>query len=227
MRNYRTSFGRDNSRPFYSDEAADQMCTDALRLNKLLPDRPERIRIDRLVEKHFKVGIVYEPIGDGVLGFTTFGEAGVISVHIDEPSEKTTAAERRVRSTLAHEAGHGLMHAHLFCTEFSHSRLFDSDSDVSHEKVLCREPRSGYDGRWWELQANMAIGALLMPRELLFDAIEPFLESRGAMGVSFLSESKRVAAIDAMCEVFDVNRPVAKFRIDHFFKSESEKQLTL
>jgi hypothetical protein len=203
------------------------MCFDALRLNDLLPEKPENIRIDRLVEKHFNIGIVYEPIGGGVLGFTAFGETGVVSVHIDESGETGVVAERRIRSTLAHEAGHGLMHAHLFCTEFNHQGLFGNDSDVSKEKVLCREPRSGYGGQWWELQANMAIGALLMPRELLFEALEPFLELQGLLQLPVLRANNRNEAINAMCEVFEVNTPVAKYRIDRFFKESNENQLTL
>lgn len=227
MRTYRSSSGLFSERPFYSPLDVDRMCSDALTQNRLMPSEPGPVRIDRFVEKHFNLAVIYESIGNGVLGFTTFGDRGVESMHIDEPSDKNKVTERRVRSTLAHEAGHGLMHAHLFCPEFGRCSLFGSDPDVSQEKVLCREPRSGYDGRWWELQANMAIGALLMPSELMMIAMEPYLERRGFFQTPVLDDARRVEAISAMCDVFEVNNPVARIRVENFFKVGSENQLTL
>lgn len=227
MRTYRTSTGQFSEWPFYKDDEVDRMCSDALSQNGLMPSEPGPVRIDRFVEKHFNIAVIYEAIGSGVLGFTSFGERGVASMHIDDPNDGNPVSERRVRSTLAHEAGHGLMHAHLFCAEFNRGNLFGGDADVSQEKVLCREPRTGYDGRWWELQANMAIGALLMPRDLLLRAMEPFVERQGMFQTPVLREARRGEAISAMSELFDVNLPVARIRIDGFFKVGAEKQLTL
>lgn len=233
MKTYRSSTGQFSERPFYTDEDVERMCGDALKLNGLMPTQPEKVRIDRFVEKHFKIGISYESlIDDGVLGYTKFGQKGVVSVHIDDPVDRTVSAERRVRSTLAHEAGHGLMHTHLFCTEFNHRGLFGSDPDVSQEKVLCRDgdatsQRSGYAGRWWELQANMAIGALLMPRELLIIAVEPYLEGTGFFQMVSLKEGRREEAVRATSDIFDVNPAVARIRIEKIFKKNNSRQLTL
>lgn len=233
MRTYRSSTGKFSERPFFTDEDVERICSDALRLSELMPAQPEKVRIDRFVEKHFKVGISYESlINEGILGYTTFGPSGVVSVHIDDPVDRTVSAERRVRSTLAHEAGHGLMHPHLFCAEFNHRSLFGNDPDVSQEKVLCRDgdsssQRSGYGGRWWELQANMAIGALLMPRELLTSAMEPYLEGTGFFQRISLNEDRREDAVRAAADIFDVNPAVARIRIEKLFKKNNSRQLTL
>jgi hypothetical protein len=64
---------------------------------------------------------------------------------------------------LAHEAGHGLLHAYLFVLGETPLNLFDRDSQVDH-KILCRDVQGeernsrAYDGRWWEFQANRAMG---------------------------------------------------------------------
>src|SRR5439155_11324491 len=139
------------------------------------------------------------------------------------PNERTVAAERRVNSTLAHEGGHGLMHAHLFLAEFDHKSLFDNDPDVTRKRVLCRNgdgprtgPRRGYDGRWWEWQANRAIGALLMPKDIFLAFMTPFLEESGTFGLPALPNSRREDAVRAAADVFDVNPAVATIRMDSF-----------
>jgi hypothetical protein len=88
--------------------------------------------------------------------------------------EGTAPAERRINTTLAHEAGHCLLHGHLFAMEASPITLFGADAvaNSTGSKILCRDgQRVGfYDGKWWEYQANQAIGALLLPRKLVRQA---------------------------------------------------------
>ena len=40
--------------------------------------------------------------------------------------------------------------------------------------------------RWWEFQANKAMGALLLPKALVGKAREPFLEAQGMLGLPAL-----------------------------------------
>lgn len=235
MKTLRASAGPFAERPYYKDDEIERMCSDALAETGLLPAKPGRVRIDRFIEKRFNVPIIYEELPAKVLGFTEFGSRGVEAVHIAEPpaGERTTAAERRMNSTLAHEAGHGLMHAHLFALDLDHATLFGSDPDVTKTRVLCRDgepsapgrPRRKYDGRWWELQANRAIGMLLMPEELFLAFIEPFLERTGVLKVPTIPAPGRAAATRAGADVFDVNPAAVRVRIDHFFPEGG--QLTL
>lgn len=232
MRTYRTSTGPFSEGVYYTDDEIERICSDALRESGFMPGRPEKVRIERFIEKRFQVSVIYEPLATGVLGFTAFGVNGVASVHVAEASDQSLASERRIHSTLAHEAGHALIHTHLFCLEFDHSGLFANDPDVSKEKVLCRDGDSsrrgaGYDGRWWELQANKAIGALLMPHDLLVAFMDTYVDRRGGVQVPVLPESRREEAVRAASETFDVNPAVARIRIEKFFKNENENQLTL
>jgi hypothetical protein len=144
-----------------------------------MPETPEAVRIDRFVEKHFRISPRYEALPDGVLGYTSFGPSGVISIVIttalDEEGGKVS--ERRIRTTLAHEGGHGLLHTHLFALGEKPPKLFEDGHD--RPEILCRDVHgaphdSRYDGRWWESQANRAIGGLLMPRALVAKAVMPF-----------------------------------------------------
>lgn len=232
MRTYRSSTGPFSEGVYYSDDEIERICSDALRESGFMPDSPGKVRIERFIEKRFNVSVIYEPLATGVLGFTAFGINGVESVHVAEAPDQSEASERRIHSTLAHEAGHALMHTHLFCFEFNHSGLFANDPDVSKEKVLCRDGvntrrNTGYDGRWWELQANKAIGALLMPQDLLVGFMDSYIDRRGIFQVPVLPESRREEAVRAASETFDVNPAVARIRIEKFFKHENENQLTL
>ena len=73
--------------------------------------------IERFVEKQFKAPLRYEDLGPGHLGCTIFNSLGAVEAilvcrMLEE--QNTVPARRRVRSTIAHEAGHGLLHGPLF-----------------------------------------------------------------------------------------------------------------
>ena len=90
--------------------------------------------------------------------------------------------------------------------------------------VTCRA-RSGrgrvYDGRWWEFQANRAMGGLLCPRALVQEALKPFLMPSGSLGGVTLDESRKEGAARALADIFDVNPIVAKIRISELYPAET------
>jgi len=223
MRTYRRSSGPFHEQPYFTDREVDEMCEEALRQTGLLPTSPIQIRIDRFIEKRFGVCPSFDELPEGIVGFTRFGENGVASVHVSRAlaEEGSLAAERRISSTLAHEAGHGLMHAHLFAFQQKNLLLFKDDQDVEPMKVMCRgsegDLRPGYDGSWWEHQANMAIGALLLPASLVDSVVGPFMIERGLLGTRVLDPGRQEDAIQEVAQVFNVNAPVARFRLNRFF----------
>ena len=210
-------------RPHFTDREIDQMCEDALRAAGLLPTSPGPVRIERFIEKHFGVSPVYEDLPAGVLGFTLFSSKGVQSVHIGNSLtvEGTRTSERRLNATLAHEAGHGLMHTYLFAFQGAGLSLFGSDPDVSAAKVLCRDgdrqSRQAYDGRWWELQANKAIGSLLLPRPVLMAVLDAFLTYPDGRGGRTVPEALREDAARALADAFDVNPAVSRIRLSSLY----------
>src|SRR4051812_49146619 len=117
MKTVRAKSGPFQQRPHFSPREIEEMCSAALRGVDLFPCEPGPVRIERFVEKHFRIVPQYDDLPNGVLGFTQFGSRGVEAIVVAktfEHAEMPQSVERRLRTTLAHEAGHGLMHAHLF-----------------------------------------------------------------------------------------------------------------
>jgi len=154
----------------------------------------------------------------------------VVARALDE--EGTKLAERRIRTTLAHEAGHGLLHAHLFALGKQSRPLFGDFTKSNAPKVLCRDiPNSstghsaGYTNRWWEYQANRAIGAFLLPRALVETAIAPNLSAQGKMGLLTLPSGNLDRAIKLLADTFDVNPVVARIRLQEMYPESDQLHL--
>ena len=235
MKSFRTNTGPFCERPHFESGEIDRMCVDELRKAGCLPAIPEPIRIDRFIEKRFHVVPEYDDLPDGVLGYTKFSKSGVEAIVVSKAldSDGGKVAERRIRTTLAHEGGHSLLHAYLFAVEHVAASLFDAERQ-DKDKILCRDVegeggRLGrYDGRWWEYQANQAIGGLLVPKKLVGMALERYLAPAGALGLPTLDEKRRGEAERELAEVFDVNPVVAHLRIaDIYPVAEGGGQLRL
>lgn len=234
MRTFRTKSGAFSERPHFEPGEIDRMCLDELRKVGCLPAAPEPIRIDRFIEKRLNIVPEYGDLPDGVLGYTKFSKTGVEAIVVAKTldTEGGKVAERRIRSTLAHEGGHGLLHAYLFAIEEAGASLFNSEPK-DKDKILCRDVQGesgrqgGYDGRWSEYQANRAIGGLLLPKKLVGIALQPYMAPAGALGMPTLDQKRRGEAERALAEIFDVNPVVARLRIADLFPLAEGGQLTL
>lgn len=237
MKTYRTTSGPFAERPHYSPEEVERICNDELRKVDLFPSEPAAIRIDRFIEKRFKINPTYEDLPEGVLGCTKFGPKGVIEITISRllAEENNKVGERRINSTFAHEVGHGLLHAHLFVLGQARN-LFGDGLDSTEPKILCRKEniegiqtsnKINYGGRWWEYQANMAIGSILLPKQLAKIILEPFLIEKGKLGAKILDPTHIDRVTRELVGVFNVNPIVARIRIDTIYLRNQENQLFL
>lgn len=228
MKHFRAKSGPFLERPHFKPSEIDQICTQELRDSGLYPDSPQPIRIDRFIEKRFGIVPEYKELPSGALGYTEFSKKGVVGIVVSAAldAEGGKVAERRIRTTLAHEAGHGLLHAYLFAFNERPRGLFDEDSHRG-EQILCRDvvgedaKRRSYDGRWWEFQANRAMGALLCPRDLLNEALKLYLVPTGSLGRIALDPNRRESAIKTLADVFDVNPVVTRIRVDELYPAET------
>ena len=215
MREISSPKGPFRSRLFYTVDEIDQICGDALRQVGLMPQEPQEIRIERFLEKYFKVVPTYEDLEEGVLGGTFFADSGrVIRILIS----KQLTQDIRLPSTLAHEGGHGLLHATLFIDPQKASLFGRGKSQPS---IMCRSEdiravKKAYDGKWWEWQANRAISGLLLPKKLVLRAIEEFLEKTPL--THRLPESNRQRAEKRTAEVFGVSIAVSRIRLEEMFE---------
>jgi hypothetical protein len=198
----------------------DEICLEALKSQSLLPSKPAPVRIERFVEKQFRTPLRYEDLGPDNLGCTIFNSSGAVEAILVSRSleeQNTTPARRRVRSTVAHEAGHGLLHGPLFIGDNF------PDRGENQRRILCRsedilvETQRSYRGRWWEFQANQAIGSLLLPRLL----VNAFLDQSGievdSSGSRSLTPAQRESLAKKAAVTFDVNPIVARIRLDSLF----------
>lgn len=232
MKTFRTKSGPFSERPHFEPAEIDRICDHELRKAGLYPASPQAVRIDRFIEKRFGVSHDYQDLPDGVLGYTRFSNDGVDAIIISAAleAEKGKVGERRVRTTLAHEAGHGLLHAYLFALDQKPGHLFDVESHADH-KILCRDVKEdegqkrAYDGRWWEFQANRAMGGLLCPKALVHDALKPFMRHIGTLGALILDENRRNDAVRQTSDIFDVNPMVTRIRINEMFPPETGQLL--
>lgn len=240
MQRYRAKSGPFEFVLRFSHEEIDQMCLEALQKAGCLPQTPEPIRIDRFIEKHFTANIIYEDLDPGILGYTAFQQDGSISaVGVSSRLDDGRAAsERRLRSTLAHEGGHCLLHPSIFMQTEGQVHFDTSGSinvSLKDRRFLCRDndvdpaaakqPAKAYDGRWWEWQANRAIGGFLLPKQLVLAALEPMLAKALVTGSPSLPASSREAASRHLAETFDVNPVVARIRISEMFPDASGRQM--
>lgn len=234
MKTIRTTTGPFAERPYFEPAEIDQVCADELRKSGLYPSTPEAVRIDRFIEKRFSVVPEYEDLPPGVLGYTKFGGNGVerIVVSRELAEDESDAARRRVRATLAHEAGHGLLHAYLFALATPAAPLFGHEN-CSGNQVLCREvlldkpSANGVKPLWSEFQANRAIGGILLPTTLVRAALKPFMVAVGELGGSVLDPSRISEAERLLTSTFDVNPVVARIRLDSLYGAEKGGQMLL
>lgn len=237
MRTFKSKGGPFAEQPFFEPAEIERTCSDELRKLALYPDHPSPVRIDRFIEKRFRVQPSYADLPSGLLGFTRFGLNGVEEIVVSKSldDEGTTVAERRLRTTLAHEAGHGLLHAYLFALGERPQSLFGESLAEDSPKILCRDDGSIGDKiparkppyRWYEYQANLAMGSLLLPHSLVEESLAPFLVATGQLGARLLPEEGRERAIRHVAEAFDVNPVVARIRLDGMFPESIGRQLTL
>ena len=239
MRSFKPKTGPFQEGIFYELEDVENIASDELHKVGLFPTSPGPIQVERFMRKRHGITPDYDDLPAGVLGYTKFGRRDAEEVVISSAlaDERSRVAERRINSTLAHEAGHILLHGHLFAMQppTKAPAVFRDEVEFSNQRILCKTNtlavasgtggNSGYDGRWWEVQANMMIGALLLPRSLVMSALDQFVSSSGLLGIPRLNVDKREEAARSLAEVFDVNPVVARIRISEIF-SESDNQLT-
>ena len=225
---------------YIPEKRMERLCSEALVAERLMPSKPEPIRIERFIEKRFGIVIGYEKLGqrfgEGVMGACRFGrDGGVVEILVDQElgEDESTVGERRYRSTLAHEAGHGLFHGELFAEKFqaddevAASGLEDTvcRQNVFTEGFACRglgDPEKGSQKQWWEIQANMAMAALLLPRQL----VDPFLRDLLKSPWTIFGRSYKPTLDDAcrsVSEVFNVSLTMALYRIEKDFERLREQ----
>jgi len=115
-----------------------------------------------------------------VEGVTTFVPGRRPRIQIARQLSENARQEARLRTTLAHELGHVLLHDFTGKRE-DVPRPWQADDPDTESTTRCTPWAIGTGSRvdWMEWQANYASGALLMPRTAVWQAVHSFVEDEG------------------------------------------------
>lgn len=220
-------------RLYIPENDIERMCREALASVDLMPETPGPIRIERLIYLLFGFEEEYETLPDQIMGCAKFTRRGLSRITINrELAEQDDPVSRlRVRSTLAHEVGHGIFHANLFIEKLERdatSRLLDEGEgifdSVSGEGFMCRAEAGMTQVpkfEWWEYQANLAMAAILLPKHLVIEAARLHLPQVLAPSGNF--ESRVTDAERDIAALFNVSRRMVSIRLGNWWSEQSRQ----
>lgn len=150
-----------------------------------------------------------------VLGYTVFADPPRIVINrrltqLATVSKAPLGIRGRWRATLAHEAAHILLHGRLFRPGETSTVQIDET-----ELTLQAQGRANQKD-WREVQANMGMAALLMPRQPVLDFASAVLSE--AVAFPPLTEGSRDGAqlVQETAKAFTVSRRAAHLRLANF-----------
>jgi hypothetical protein len=225
MRQYRGPGG--DERIWFEPSEIEQMMESELRKASLMPtEAAPVVKLETFIERHLKATLdQYAELDPGVLGVTEFfeGKPPRISINKDltgsavDEDESPPGVLGRWRATLAHEAGHVLLHRSLFEFAVGNMSLFggnapDGGGGRQLHRCLKRDVAHGGGVDWREVQANQAMAALLMPKSFFPKLARQHIERvfPGRETIPFGGE-ERVAAL--LAPVVQVSKQAARIRL--------------
>ena len=222
-------------RLWYEPDEIEYIMIDELEKAGLLPDVSSddvTVDVERLVEQH--LGLPFDQhaeLGDNILGVTHFflGQKPRIEINRNltgtalDDEDATPGTIGRWRATVAHEIGHVLLHRSLYEIDDMQQGLFSSQKQRQESSpvlmrclkrnVSYRSDKGGSD--WREVQANMAIGALLMPKTVVLSVVQVEMDRMGTSGHLVASDSANVEQlVSTLARRFTVSKQAARIRIE-------------
>jgi hypothetical protein len=233
MSNVKNAAGPFCRRLYLHENRIEDACRTALSAVDLMPSSPGPIRIERFIFLHFGIEEEFEPLPEHIMGCAKFTRQGLkrIIINRELAEQDDMVSKFRVRSTLAHEAGHGLFHSDLFVEKLnveSAGQLFGEEAgifdSVTKDGFLCRAEggmQSVPKFEWWEYQANLAMAALLLPKQLLIEAaraeLPRVLSGPGAF------EDRVADAERQLSTLFTVSRRMVSIRLGQWWIEQSHQ----
>jgi hypothetical protein len=185
------------------------------------------VNVEAFVEQHLGAQFdQYASLPADVLGQTDFrvGAPPLIMVNADltgaavDDDEGPLGLKGRWRATVAHEGCHVLFHRCLFNLDAQQGSLFGEDENAlvdapRLQRCLKRDVAYGRLGSdWREVQANMGMAALLMPRALFIAVCQKELMRLGVNRV--IADTPEAGSIAArLAKAFQVSCQAAMIRL--------------
>lgn len=201
-------------RVWYEADEIERITAAALRSAGLMPRSvAPAVDIETFVEMHLGAVVDYAgDLPDTILGYTEFNVPPRIVVSrrltdLATASEASLGLRGRWRATLAHEAAHLLLHSHL-------GAAWNMTPKLTAQAISLSSGATKSD--WREVQANMGMAALLMPRDLFLTEARRLLE-REPVFLPLDGEdlpAKRLVAI--LGEQFQTSLEATRLRLSTF-----------
>jgi IrrE N-terminal-like domain len=195
----------------------------------LLPGLEEPvINLESFVEFHLRAQFdPYAVLEPTVLGETEFrpGANPKISINQDltgaalDDDESQPGILGRWRATVAHEAAHVILHRCLFNLNQDQGSLFDGDDSAEPQAKLLQRCLKrdvmfrGSGGDWREIQANMGMAALLMPKAVFVPVFREEVERLGCRRVDRRS-CHITPLVVQLAKRFKVSKQAAGIRLE-------------
>jgi hypothetical protein len=181
----------------------------------------------------------YVELPPGIMGRTLFSSDGSVKIEVSkklsDEAESDRTARRRLRSTLAHECGHVACHRRLFIRDTSTLSLFSPEEVATivalKPPMMCRANtigHVGYNGEWWEFQANRCMAALLLPRRIFGVSTKRRLTDGGfESGEACLRRAQGESLVRELADEYDVSQTATVYRLQAlgFFPSGTQEQM--
>lgn len=186
------------------------------------------VEIEQFVEGHLEAQLdQYADLDASTLGLTEFrvGARPKILINKDltgsalDEDESPPGLLGRWRATVAHEAAHVILHRCLFNLDPTQRDLFGTgdeqeDRTSTQQRCLKRDVAFGSSGKdWREIQANMGMAALLMPRLVFVAVLRQELQNSGRPNLRIEPQSKEHQELAArLAASFKVSKQAASIR---------------
>lgn len=209
---------------FEPDEIEKTMEYELRKANLLPPLEAPVVDLERLIQRHLGVALdQYAELEQGVLGKTEFYSDAKPKVFINrilteavDEDDCPAGVKGRWRATMAHEAAHLILHRILYDPQLIQLSL-NNMSRPSDRAQLLRCGQGDISFRkatdWREIQANLGMAALLMPRGRFIASVQASIK---ALGVSSMEVGSPIA-IDLIGQIarrFQVSRQAATIRFE-------------
>ena len=207
---------------------------------RLMPSTAGPVDIEAFLEIYLRVHLdQHADLDSNVLGLTSIlpGERPCISINRDltlaaEDDKSPLGIRGRWRATCAHEGAHVIFHRTDLEAASRQLSLFDLDSDphVALSRQICLKRDFGRvkgktDPR--EIQANLGMAALLMPRPVFEPAARKVASAIRSFNPS--SAHRLSMMVQHLAPLFEVSKEAARIRLEtlNFHHQEDLNQLSM
>lgn len=226
MREYLDPDG--SPRIWFEADEVESLIEDELDKSGLLPSMSQPVtRLELFIEGHLGATLdQYADLNDQILGATEFRHAAAPRVLINrklteviDSGNTAIGLHGRWRATLAHEAAHVLLHQRLFQGHSEAEGLFPGPPIPEGAELFMRCLSRNVMGSpmasdWREVQANMGMAALLMPRTFFKQTVEHELKSLGESPDSIKTNSPEFeGVITRLSGLLMVSKAAVKIRL--------------